>query len=222
MTLNVTTAQSDTLSLMPHETVVANICHLNWTSLTQGDLINVAWAYYYFSVQFRENLEIARKLYPDDDRLFQLDKGERDTDNLSSWPDVAENSERMNHDEFMRRTLQLTAISEGQRRRLMQIGQSYLTKVRAINDHSKTLALASYEHGGLERVFRAILTAPHWNCALLQAFEHFLTEHIKFDSDPEHGHGSLCRHLMPDERVLPLWKEFRQMLVEAAPRLLFS
>jgi hypothetical protein len=210
------------LALMPYETVVANICHLNWTNLTQGDLINVAWVYYYFSVQFRENLEIARKLYPEDDRLLQLDEGERDTDNLSPWPDVAESSERMNHDEFMRRTLQLTAISEGQRRRLMQIGQSYLTKARAINDHSKTLALASYEDGGLEKVFRAILTAPHWDCALLQAFEHFLTEHIKFDSDPEHGHGSLCRHFMPDERVLPLWKEFRQMLVEAAPRLLFS
>jgi hypothetical protein len=222
MTLNVTTAESDTLALMPHETVVVNICHLNWTNLTQGDLINVAWVYYYFSVQFRENLEIARKLYPDDDRLLQLDKGERDTDNLSPWPDVAESGERMNHDEFMRRTLQLTAISEGQHRRLMKIGQSYLTKVRAINDHSKTLALASYEDGGLEKVFRAILTAPHWDCALLQAFEHFLTEHIKFDSDPEHGHGSLCRHLMPDERVLPLWKEFRHMLVEAAPRLLFS
>jgi hypothetical protein len=222
MTLNVTTAESDTLALMPHETVVANICHLNWTNLTQGDLINVAWVYYYFSVQFRENLEIARKLYPDDDRLLQLDEGERDTDNLSPWPDVAESGERMNHDEFMRRTLQLIAISEDQRRRLMRIGQSYLTKVRAINDHSKTLALASYEDGGLERVFRAILTAPHWDCALLEAFEHFLTEHIKFDSDPEHGHGSLCRHLIPDERVLPLWKEFRQMLVEAAPRLIFS
>jgi hypothetical protein len=33
-----------------------------------------------FSVQFRENLEVARKLYPDDDdddRLRQLDQGER-------------------------------------------------------------------------------------------------------------------------------------------------
>src|SRR5450631_2067774 len=64
-------------------------------------LINVAWVYYYFSVQFRENLEIARSLYPDDDRLLQLDHGERDTDNLSPWPGVAAAWEKMNHDEFM-------------------------------------------------------------------------------------------------------------------------
>ena len=92
--------------------MIDDICNLEWGSLTQEDLINVAWAYYYFSTQFRESLEIARSLYPDDDRLLQLDHGERDTDNLSPWPGVAAVGERMNHDEFMRRTLELTAIPE--------------------------------------------------------------------------------------------------------------
>ena len=82
------------------------------------------------------------------------------------------------------------------------------------------LALASYEDGGLERVFRAILTARHWNGPLLQAFKHFLTEHIRFDSDPDQGHGALCRHLTPDDRVLPLWAEFKRMLIDAVPRLM--
>ena len=54
------------------------------------------------------------------------------------------------------------------------------------------MALASYEDGGLERVFRAILTAQHWNDPVLQAFKHFLSEHIRFDSDPEQGHGALA------------------------------
>jgi hypothetical protein len=81
------------------------------------------------------------------------------------------------------------------------------------------LALASYEDGGLESVFRAVLTAPDWDNPLLAAFKHFLIEHIKFDSDPEQGHGSLCRHLPPDDRVAPLWEEFRHMFVKAAPRL---
>jgi len=209
----------DNLKGLAHEQVIDDICELNWINLTEDDLINVAWVYYHFSVQFRENLEIARKLYPDDDKLRELDQGERNTDNLSPWPGVATTGERLNHDEFMRRTLELQTIPEGRRRRLASIGQAYLTKVRALDDKSRALALASYEDGGLERVFQAILTAQHWNSPLLQAFKHFLAKHIMFDSDPEQGHGALCRHLTPDERILPLWAEFEQMLIEAAPRL---
>ena len=207
------------LKVFAYEHVIDDICNMNWINLTQEDLINVAWVYYYFSVQFRENLEVARNLYPDDDRLRQLDQGERDTDNLSPWPGVAAIGERMNHDEFMRRTLELTRISERRRRKLAAIGQAYLTKIRAMDDDSRASAIASYEDGGLERVFRAILKAPHWSNPLLQAFRHFLAEHIRFDSDPEQGHGALCRHLTPDDRVHALWAEFRQMLVRAAPRL---
>ena len=207
------------LKVFAYEHVINDICNMNWINLTQEDLINVAWVYYYFSVQFRENLEVARNLYPDDDRLRQLDQGERDTDNLSPWPGVAAIGERMNHDEFMRRTLTLTTISESRRRDLAALGQAYLTKIRAMEDDSRASAIASYEDGGLERVFRAILKAPHWSSPLLQAFRHFLAEHIRFDSDPEQGHGALCRHFTPDDRVHALWAEFRQMLVRAAPRL---
>src|SRR5208282_86392 len=123
------------------------------------------------------------------------------------------------HDEFMRRTLELTPILESRKRSLAATGQHYLTKVRAMDSNIRALALASYEDGGLERVFRAMLKAQHWNNPLLQAFKHFLVEHIRFDSDPEQGHGALCRHLTPNNQVQPLWAEFKQMLIEAAPRL---
>jgi hypothetical protein len=199
--------------------VVEDICKLRWTALEQDDLMNVAWVYYYFSVQFRESLEIARSLYPNDERLRNLDQGERDTDNLSPWPGIAATGERMNHDEFMRRTLELTSIPDSERHRLKAIGDSYLIKVRAMARKSRALALATYEDGGLESVFRAMLTARQWSTDLLQAFKHFLSEHIRFDSDPEQGHGALCRHLAPDDRAYPLWVEFKRMLVEAAPRL---
>jgi hypothetical protein len=181
-----------------YERVIDDICELNWINLPQEDLISVAWAYYHFSIQFRECLETARKLYPDDDRLLQLDHGERDTDNLSPWPGVAAAGERMNHDEFMRRTLELRTIPEGRRRALAAIGQAYLSKARAMDRNTRAMALASYEDGGLE------------------------TEHIRFDSDPEQGHGALCRHLTPDDRILPLWAAFKQMLIEAVPQLAHS
>lgn len=67
----------DTSARFGYEGVIDDICDLNWVSLSQEDLISVAWVYYHFSIQFRECLEIARKLYPDDDRLLQLDQGER-------------------------------------------------------------------------------------------------------------------------------------------------
>lgn len=206
-------------NLLGFEYVIDDICNLDWRSLNREDLTSVAWVYYYFSIQFRENLEVARGLYPDDDRIFQLDQGERDTDNLSPWPGVALLGERLNHDEFMRRTLSLTPVTESRQRLLEGIGQSYLERVRSTDDVTKALTLASYEDGGLERVFGAILLAQDWGSPLLQAFRHFLTEHIRFDSDPEQGHGSLCRHLTPDQRVRPLWEAFQEMLIEAAPGL---
>ena len=196
---------------------IDEICDFEWSNVTQEELISVAWAYYYFSVQFRESLEAALRLYPKDDRLLQLDRGERDTSNLSPWPGVAEAGERMNHDEFMRRTLLLEKIDPSRERGLEDIGKAYLAKTRSLDEMTKALALASYEDGGLERVFRAILTARHWDGPVLQAFKHFLSEHIKFDSDPEQGHGALCRHLTPDDRILPLWTAFRQMLIHAVP-----
>ena len=97
----------ETRSRLVFQDVINDICALNWGNLVEDDLVNVAWVYYYFSIQFRESLEIARKLYPDDDQLVELDGGERDTDNLSPWPGVAATGERMDHDEFMRRTLGL-------------------------------------------------------------------------------------------------------------------
>jgi hypothetical protein len=197
-----------------------SICNLNWSALAEQDLIAVAWAYYFFSIQFRENLEIARDLHPDDVGLAQLDRGERDTDNLSPWPSVAAPGERMHHDEFMRRALTLATLDERQRHRLAAIGQSYLARIRGMPSASRALSIASYEDGGLEAVFRAMLRAPAWDQPLLQAFRHFLVEHIRFDNDRELGHGALCRHLKPDDRVLQLWRAFRRLLVEAVPALL--
>lgn len=202
-----------------YEGVIADICSLNWTDLTQDDLVSVGWAYYYFSVQFRGCLEIALRLYPDDQQLQQLDAGERNTDNLSPWPGVAEVGEKMNHDEFMRRALALAKISDDRRRVLTKIGLRYLHNTCQLDAKTRAMALASYEDGGLEAVFRAILKAGHWDGPLLQAFQHFLAAHIRFDSDPAQGHGALCRHLTPDERIYPLWAEFKRLLIAAAPRL---
>jgi len=201
-----------------YEKVVDEISQLDWSGLTQDDLVDVAWAYYHFSVQFRENLQIACQLYPQD-KLQQLEQEECNTSNLSPWPGVAAAGEKMNHDEFMRRLLQLSPISEERRSNLERIGQSYLAEIREIDPTTRALSITSYEDGGLEKVFGAFLEARDWNGPLLQAFRHFVTEHIKFDSDPEQGHGALSRELAPDDRIMPLWIAFRDLLVQSVPKL---
>jgi hypothetical protein len=207
------------VELFQYQTVIDDICGLNWSSLSRQNLLNVAWAYYFFSVQFRENLEIACNLYPDDVKLLQLKLEECETENLSPWPGVANQGEKMNHDEFMRRLLTLSPVSGNRRRKLENIGRLYLAKVHRIDVKIRASSIASYEDGGLSRVFRAILGCKYWGNPSLQAFRHFLMAHIGFDDDVECGHAALCRHLRLDDQILPLWTAFKTVLIEAAPNL---
>lgn len=200
--------------------VVEDIANLNWLALSRDELLAIAWAYYYFSVQFRENLEIACELNPWDELLTELRAGECDTSNLSPYPGVADAGEKMNHDEFMRRLLGLSELDPVIRARVQALGIAYLDYSRLVDPVARALSISSYEDGGLEAVFRAILLAPDWSNPSLAAFRHFLVEHIRFDSDVDTGHGALSRHLVPDDRIYDLWDEFRKLLVGAAPVLL--
>ena len=199
--------------------VIQDIRDLAWDRLTEAETIDLAWAYYFFSIQFRENLEVARALHPDDERLRELARGECATDNLSPWPGVAAAGERMDHDEFMRRLLVLSPIPRERSARFREIGEAYLGQVRALDPLVRAMSLASYEDGGLETVFRAMLKSPESRNPLTGAFRHFLSEHIRFDSDADAGHGALIRHLRPDDRVLPLWTSFRRLLTDFVPGL---
>ena len=199
--------------------IADEIAAFDWEGLSTDELTNVAWAYYFFSVQFCETVGIARALYPEDRALEALDRGERNTDNLSPYPGVVATGEKVDHDEFMRRTLELTPVDDVRRKRLEAIGAAYLETARAIDPRSRASSLPSYEDGGLETVFRAFLKARRWDSALLQAFKHFLAGHIKLDSDPDAGHGALCRHLAPTARVPELWTAFKTSLIAAAPSL---
>jgi hypothetical protein len=202
-----------------YQQVVEDICNLNWSGLTRGELKSVAAAYRYFSVQFCETVELACQQYPDDPKLLELRDGECDTDNLSPYPGVAAKGEKMNHDEFMRRVVGMGNLDRSEIDRLERLGAKYLADVRAIDAGIRINSLPSYEDGGLEKVFTAVLRAQDWDEPSLAAFRHFLVGHIHLDSDPDAGHGALCRHLVPDDRIIPLWNAFRNILVEAAPKL---
>lgn len=201
------------------ELVVEEIANLRWAELTRAELISVAHAYFFFSVQFCETVEIACERVPGDKKLLELRDGECMTDNLSPYPRIAAPGEKMNHDEFMRRAVAMAPRDEKEYRRIEELGSAYLAKARQCDPETRIMSLPSYEDGGLARVFSAVLDARDWDDPSLAAFHHFLVGHIKLDSNPDSGHGALCRHLVPDDRILPLWQAFRDLLVGAAPRL---
>ena len=199
--------------------VIREICELDWEELDETQLSAAAWAYYYFSIQFRESLILALQLHPQDEELHHLSREECDTDNLSPWPGVAKPGERLNHDEFMRRLLQLTAIDAQTQVNIQSAGERYLEAIDLQPAEVRAMSIASYEDGGLECVFKAMLRAKYWNTPLLEAFRHFLVKHIEFDSDPETGHGALARHLRVDSSIHPVWAAFRDLILTAVPRL---
>jgi len=199
-----------------YQNVIDEIGDLNWKGLNREELMAACRAYYYFSRQFVDAVHIACDLYPSDQQLIELRKGECDTDNLSPYPGIAEKGEKMDHDEFMRRTMNMASLDKATKARIDELGREYLEKVAPADRMTRAMSLSSYEDGGLETVFEAMLTAPDWDEPSLGAFKHFLVEHIKLDSGE---HGGLCRHLVADDRILPLWNAFRDLLVGAAPRL---
>jgi hypothetical protein len=200
------------------EAVIDDICRMRWQALTTSELMQTAKAYYYFSIQFRENLEIACRLYPEDQLLQKLREGECDTDNLSPWPGVSEIHERLDHDEFMRRLLSFETIARDDE--LSEIGQAYLATIRNLDDTVRATSIASYEDGGLTRVFTAMLRAREWQGAGPVAFKFFLERHIEFDTADCEGHGALARNLVLNDGITPLWLSFRDMLAAAVPTLL--
>jgi hypothetical protein len=199
--------------------IIDAITKLGWDRLDEQGCLDAAFAYYFFSIQFRENLAAARALHPADEQLQELELGECDTDNLSPWPGVAEPGERMHHDEFMRRAVALAPVPPAKEKLFRQLGVKYLEESRGMDETTKAMSIASYEDGGLEAVFTAMLRMPDWPNPALKAYRHFLSEHIRFDSDPDGGHGALARHLAPDARIEPLWVSFKNLLVAFAPAL---
>lgn len=205
-----------TATLYSYQAVIDDICNLNWSSLNREELMAVSAAYYFFSVQFVEAVDIACRLYPSDPKLAELRGGECDTDNLSPYPGVAKEGEKMNHDEFIRRAVAMSSLNAAERARVERIGRAYLDDVHGIEPLVRAISLSSYEDEGLPRVFSAMLNAPDWDEPSLGAFRHFLVLHVHLDSNV---HGELCRHLAADDRILPLWKAFRNLVVDAAPKL---
>jgi hypothetical protein len=203
-----------------YEQIISEICEFGWPDFTEHDMICAARAYYFFSVQFRENLQLACELFPANKNLKLLKSEECDTDNLSPFPHISISGEKLNHDEFVRRLLELSPVTKSEHHYFNSVGDRYLNEIRDIDPMLRALSIASYEDGGIERVFTAILTAPEFTNSSLKAFRFFMREHIRFDTDLQQRHDILSKQLLPDDRVVPFWAAFKRLFIECVPRLL--
>jgi hypothetical protein len=202
-----------------YKKIVDEICGLRWSEIDRNELLAVSQACYYFSVQFCETVKIACRLHPFDHLLAELREGCCNSDGLSPYPGVAEPSEKLNHSEFMRRVQAMSSLDRETRARVERLGAAYLAEIRRTAAETRVRSLPSYEGGGLERIFSAVLRARDWDEPSLAAFRHFLVGYIDLDSDPDIGHGALCRHLVPDDGIVPLWRAFRDLLIQVTPGL---
>ena len=82
--------------------------------------------------------------------------------------------------------------------------------------------------GGFGRVFHARSATGEEVVAKLVRKEPGAEREMLFDGEGKPNvvpildsgeHGGLCRHLVADDRIVPLWEAFRDVLVGAAPRL---
>jgi hypothetical protein len=118
----------------PH--VVDEICRFRWSKINRNELLAVCRAYYYFSRQFCETLEIACRRHPLDHQLAELWNAECNTDILSPYPGLAAPGERMSHDEFMRRILAISSLDRDARARVDRLGTEYLADIRRVDAFS--------------------------------------------------------------------------------------
>lgn len=199
------------------EVVIDRICNMPWDQINNEELMRVAKVYYYFSIQFRENLVLACAQHPSDPFLKELYKAECNTDNLSPYVGITKKKEKINHDEFIRRLLREEFDDNVDH--LDHLGHKYLRYVRAIDISARVGSIATYEDGGLSRVFLSMLRIPRWLGAAQQAFKFFLEEHIRFDTDAEWGHGAMTRNLKVDDNVVSLWDAFERLLQAGVPKL---
>ena len=65
-------SQANTTPRFVFHSVIDGICSMAWDDLDSDEVMRVATAYYFFSVQFRESLEVARERHPNDEKARRI------------------------------------------------------------------------------------------------------------------------------------------------------
>lgn len=183
-----------------YKSVVRRIRLLNWENLNGEELQMVMYLSWVAAVEFAEALRLAQALYPEHHGLQQMAHGELKTKNLQLDDFTAAGD----HHEFLRHFLLKHGIIEMLEPRLGPHAAVYLDACRALRPEIRAMTVFSREEE-LSGIFVGMLDAKDWSAPGLDAFNHYLSRHIAFDSS-QGGHHDLISNFEVDENVLPFYE----------------
>lgn len=193
---------------LEYKTVVEKIKSLNWENLDNQELQQLMYLSHVSAREFAEALRIALKLYPENENLQEMARGELQTNNLS----FGDYQAKGDHADYLGHFLEKMEVPK----HLTILGDLYQAACRELDDKTRAMSIFSREEE-LSGIFERILKAKDWSTSELTAFRHYLEQHIAFDSN-KGGHHDLTKEFPIDDSVKPFY-EARLNMYRAIPKL---
>lgn len=193
-----------------YKNVVDRIKNLRWENLDGSSLQELMYISYVAAREFAESLRIALELYPDDEQLKVMAKGELQTNNLV----FGGINITGDHADFLAQVK--SEIGFVPRADLLEKTDRYLEVCRSLSRYARAMSVFSREEE-LSSIFERVLKAKDWSAPGLDAFRYYLETHIKLDSS-KGGHHDLLSHFQIDDSVRPFY-EARLEMYKAIPKL---
>jgi hypothetical protein len=182
-----------------YKALVEKIRNLNWKNLPSRELKDLMVLSYAAALEFAESLRIALDLYPEDENLQEMAKGELDASNLS----FEDFDMRGDHSAFLYHFICRYNYSPSSAA-VLECAREYFAACRQLPPEVRAMSVFSRE-AELPGIFEEILKADDWDDPMLAAFRYYLETHIDLDSD-EGGHNDLLSDFIIDDSVLPFYE----------------
>ncbi len=182
-----------------HKNVIDEIKQLRWERLSASELQVLTILAAYAAREFAESLRIALRLYPESSELREMASGELETSNLQ----FGDYSQPGDHANFLWHFINKHNLTE-LHPEAVRAGETYLAKVRELPDEIRAMSIISRERE-LPQIFERILEARDWSMPILEAFHHYLKEHIRLDS-MEGGHADLLSSFIVTNEITVFYK----------------
>jgi len=172
---------------------ISQIANFNWSKMSIYDILYLSLTTAY---EFAESLRIAQKFYPENKDIAAVASGELLTDNL-----YYENYRRPgDHADYLAYFFVRKNLGRRVSLKAQVSADIYLIKCESFTDGQRAMSIISREQE-LHKIFEKIVSSHNWKSNSLDFYEHYLLEHIRFDSQ-EGGHGDLLSKLPLNEKYL--------------------
>lgn len=181
--------------LVNYKETVDKIKNLNWDQLSGLELQQLMVLSGFAATEFAESLRIAISLYPENESMIEMSKGELKTNNLS----FDGYNKTGDHAEFIWHFIKQNKLDSNCPAEILLSGKKYFDNMKRIPEEVRAMSIFSREKE-LSGIFAEILKAKDWSLNGLSAFKYYLKTHIELDSC-EGGHADMLSEFEIDNRV---------------------